>query len=505
MLEIKNLSILVNLKFLIKDLSFSLNEGDKLAIIGEEGNGKSTLLKAISGSSDYAEIKGTINLKNHKIGYLKQFFDEAELVLKVFDYLFTNQADYYAKIKNYYRYLSELNIKEALIDLPIKALSGGEKVKIGILKLLLDENDILLLDEPSNDLDIETLNWLEGFINRANQPIVYISHDETLLSRTANMILHIEQIKKKQECKHTILKDSYDNYINARFNQIAKQSREAKSQQKEYDQQMQKLKQVKQKVDHELNTISRSDPHGGQLLKKKMKSLKSQESRISKQDIMAMPDYEASINLFFEEVQIPSKKAIIDLEIPELKINQKVLAQNINLKVSGNEHVVIVGKNGIGKTTFIKTVYAELKKRQDIVVGYMPQTYDDVFSNYDNPLDYLAPNADQGTIAKIRSYLGNLNITSEEMLQNLKYLSGGTKAKIFLLKLVIDKCNVLILDEPTRNLSPLSNPVIRKILTAFNGAIISISHDRKYISEVCEIVYELSGTGLKEINKDQII
>lgn len=502
MLEIKDLSIIVNLKFLIKNLSFSLNKGDKLAIIGEEGNGKSTLLKIIADSCDYAEVTGHIDLKNNKVGYLKQFFDDRELLLKVRDYLFNSEEYYYEKIKDFYKYLKELKIDENIIDLQICNLSGGEKVKISILKLLLDDNDILLLDEPSNDLDIDTLHWLEDFINSIDKPIIYISHDETLLSRTTNMILHLELIKHKQECKHTVIKETYDNYINMRLNKIVKQTQIARFEQKEYDKKMQKLNQIKQKVEYQLNTITRSDPHGAKLLKKKMKSIKSQEKRITNQDLTQVPNYEESINLFFENLEIPSRKEIINISIPNLMIGNKVLAKNINFKVCGNKHIVIIGKNGIGKTTFIKYIYKSLKTREDIKIGYMPQFYDDIFLKYNKPLDYLCPDQDKDTVAKIRSYLGNLNITSEEMLQEIKYLSGGTKAKIFLLKLVIDKCNVLLLDEPTRNLSPLSNPVIRKILSNFNGTIISISHDRKYIREVCDIVYELTECGLKEITTE---
>lgn len=197
---------------------------------------------------------------------------------------------------------------------------------------------------------------------------------------------------------------------------------------------------------------------------------------------------------------IPNKKEILNINIPKLVINEKILSSNISLEIYGAKKIVIIRTNGIGKTTLLKTIYEKLKIREDITVGYMPQSYEDVFKDYVYPLDYLCPNADKLTISKIRSYLGNLNITSDEMINKIEILSGGTKAKIFLLKLIINKCNVLILDKPTRNLSPLSNPVIRNILKDFGGIIISISHDRKYIDEVCDEIYEMTTIGLKKLD-----
>lgn len=150
----------------------------------------------------------------------------------------------------------------------------------------------------------------------------------------------------------------------------------------------------------------------------------------------------------------------------------------------------------MGKSTLIKLIYNELKDRSDIKVGYMPQTYDEVLNNYKCVLDFVCLNASKDEITKARMLLGNMKFTKEEMTGNIKDLSNGTKAKLFLIKLVLDKCDVLILDEPTRNVSPLSNPVIRKVLKEYKGTIISISHDRKYINEVINVLYILTPNGL---------
>ena len=496
MLEINNLTIKIEERYIIKNLNLVLNKGDKLAIIGEEGNGKSTLLKCILGICDYADVNGTINFKENKIGYLKQSLTDNELKLNVYDYLFEDENDYYNKINNFYKYLNLINLNDSILNQKVSTLSGGEKVKISILKLLLEDNDMLFLDEPTNDLDIETLDYLESFINNTNKPIIYVSHDETLLSKTANMILHIEQIKKKSECKYTLLKIDYDTYVNDRLRMIDKQTMVAKNEKREFNKKEERLKKVMDKVEREQSNISRGDPHGARLLKKKMHSLKSQEKKLDETVLTEKPDVEEAINLFFEDVNIPKNKIILDLNLDELKINNRVLSKNIKLNIIGSPHICIIGKNGVGKSTLIKIIYNELKNRNDIKVGYMPQNYEDILGKYDTVLDYISSSGYKDDITKARMLLGNIKFTKEEMTGKISDLSNGSKAKLFLIKLELDKCNVLILDEPTRNVSPLSNPVIREVLKKYTGCIISISHDRKYINEVIDTLYELTENGL---------
>ncbi len=496
MLEIKDLTISISDRYLIKNLNLILNNGDKLAIIGEEGNGKSTLLKSILGICEYAEISGNINLKGNRIGYLEQSISNDKLDKSVYEFLFIDDTDYYDKINNLYKYLEIISLTDDILKQEIRTLSGGEKVKISILKLLLNEYDILFLDEPTNDLDIETLEWLEKFINNTSKPIIYVSHDETLLANTANMILHLEQIKKKTECRHTLLKIDYDTYVEQRLRKIEKQTQVARSEKREFNKQQEKLQRIMQKVEYQQNTITRADPHGAKVLKKKMHSLKSQERKLDETELTEVPDVEESISFSFEDVEMPRTKNIINLSIDELKVSDKVLSKNIKLDVIGNVHLCIIGKNGVGKSTLIKLIYNELKDRNDIKVGYMPQTYDDILNNYKWVLDFVCPNGSKDEITKARMFLGNMKFTRDEMISNIKDLSNGTKAKLFLIKLVLDKCDVLILDEPTRNVSPLSNPVIRKVLKEYKGTIISVSHDRKYINEVVNALYILTPDGL---------
>ncbi len=496
MFESKDISITIQNRYFIKDLSFSLNKKDKLAIIGEEGNGKSTLVKCLLGICDYATLKGTTNNKGNTIGYLPQ--QQENTKKSVFNYLFDSTNTYYNKISDFYKYLNQLNISETLIHQSMSSLSGGESVKIRILKLLLEDYDILFFDEPTNDLDIETLKWLEDFIIKCEKPILYVSHDETLLKKTANMIIHIEQRKKKTQCLCNVAKMDYTSYIETRTNSLENQTRIAGNEKREFEKKEKTLNQIKQKVDYQLNAISRSDPHGAKLLKKKMHSIKSQEKKLNQTIITEKPDVEEEIHFFFENEEIPNHKIVLEEKISELKIGEKILSKNIELNISGPSHVCIIGKNGVGKSTLLKEIYEKLKNRKDLKVGYMPQNYEEILNLEENVSDFIT-NHKASEITKSRMYLGNMNFTKEEMTTKIKNLSNGSIAKLLLIKLVLEECNVLILDEPTRNISPLSIPVIREVLKNFKGTIISVSHDRLFINEVIDEIYELTKAGLTKI------
>ncbi len=172
-----------------------------------------------------------------------------------------------------------------------------------------------------------------------------------------------------------------------------------------------------------------------------------------------------------------------------------VLARDIHLFVQGPEHICITGKNGCGKTTLMRLLAEELLSRTDLKAAYMPQNYEELLDLKLTPVEFLSDGSKQ-SISTMRTYLGSMKFTADEMLHPMYELSGGQRAKVMLLYLDTSGCDVLLLDEPSRNFSPLSNPVIRQMLAAFQGAIISVSHDRKYIAEVCDKVYELTETGL---------
>lgn len=510
MLQVKNLSITYkkDLRELVSELSFVLNDGDKAALIGEEGNGKSTLLKLIYDESmveGYVEYSGEI-IRNHSVlGYLGQELEPGERQKSVYDFLCEEPEFTESGPKELAAYAGRLHIPVALLysEQRMDTLSGGEKIKVCMLRILCRKPDVLLLDEPSNDIDLKTLLWLEEFILDWKGPLLYISHDETLLERTANKIIHLEQIQRKKKARHTVKSLDYETYVKQRMGGLQKQEQLAKEERSEYRKQQEKFMRIQQKVEHQQEVISRQDPHGAQLLKKKMHAVKSMERRFEKEfeQMTEFPDVEEAIFMKFGETkELPSGKTVLDIFLPELRMGERVLARNICLRVKGREKICLTGDNGAGKTTLLKAIAAGLLERTDIRAAYIPQNYADPegfgASLQVTPVEFLAKKGDKEENTKIRTYLGSLKFTADEMEHSVLELSGGQRAKLLLLKICMSGANVLILDEPTRNFSPLSGPVIRKILAEFPGAIISISHDRKYIAEVCEKVYRLTEEGL---------
>lgn len=498
MLEISHLTIKVNNKDVIQNFSAFFNAGEKVAVIGEEGNGKSTFLKAIADVCDYAEISGNIQTFSNTVGYLKQSFEE-EKDLIVEDYLFEEKDNYYERVADLYRCLNDFSLSDTLLKRKIGSLSGGEKVKIGILRLLLSNADILLLDEPTNDLDLSTLLWLEEFIQSSEKLIIFVSHDEMLLSRCATCILHMEQIRKKSVCRVNLSYSDYDTYVEKRLNALSKQDQMAKSDRRQFKEKQERLNRIMQKVEHQQRTISRGDPHGGFLLKKHMRNLKAQQRKLDQTELTEKVDVEEGIKFSFEDHILPKGKTVLSLHLEELCVEGKKLASQIDLDIYGQDNICIIGNNGVGKSTLIKKMYEEMKDHGDISLGYMPQNYEDQMDYSLRVIDYLAPSGKKEDITRARLYLGNMKFTRDEMLYTIGDISNGSKAKLFLLKFVLDGVNVLLLDEPTRNVSPLSNPVIREALRSFQGCIIAVSHDRKYIEEVPEKVYQLTPDGLFQL------
>lgn len=355
------------------------------------------------------------------------------------------------------------------------------------------------MDEPSNDLDMTTIHWLEQFIWDSELPILYISHDEALLENTANMIVHLEQIKRKMDSRATVIKSTYRDYVTNRAAGLVRQEQLARKERSEYQKQQEKFRQIQQRVEHEQNVISRQDPAGGRLLKKSMHRIKAYEARFQKEyeNMTEMPETEDAIFVKFgEKASIPAGKVVLEYTLQKLMIGERVLAENVVLNIRGPEKVCIIGRNGCGKTTLLRKIAEEMQQRTDVKVSYMPQNYEELFDMGQTPVDFLCEVGDKDEVSKVRTYLGSMKYTADEMGHRIADLSGGQKAKLLLLKMSMSGSNVLILDEPTRNFSPLSNPVIRNMLSNFGGAILTVSHDRKYIEEVTTKVYELTEQGL---------
>lgn len=500
-------------KVIVDNLNFILNKGDKLALIGEEGNGKSTLLKYFVDTrliDNYCYYKGNVYCKG-RIGYLRQTISEYNDldVLTYFCINDNNEIDYDIYNKEYLikKLFNEFNLDKKIIEnnVKISSLSGGEKVKLQLIKLKLLEADILFLDEPSNDLDLKTLLFLKEYLLKIDLPIIFVSHDEYLLEEVANKVLHFEQIKDNGKVTTTFSNMGYKEYLNYRKTKIEKQNNKAYLQEKEIKQKEEVLRKIKQKVENDMAKAVR-DPSWGRLLVKKMRNIKSQERKVNIKDsnkLNYLVDKE-EINATFSKnlVEIPKNKVIVELKDYDLKINDNVLAKGINLCVKGQEHICLIGDNGTGKTTLLKQIYKNIKFSNDIKIGYFSQNYAEVLDMDSNVVDFLQRNleSDNLTKGKIMTYLSAFNFMEYELNSKIKDLSIGEQGKVLMIKLILEECNVLLLDEPTRNMSTLSLPTLINILSSFKGCIISISHDRKFIERVAEKVYLLENNTLKLIS-----
>ena len=512
MLQIRNLTIVHKKddRVLLDDFSLTANPGDKIALIGEEGNGKSTLLKWIYDPmlvAEYMDVSGQCFTDNALLSYLPQELPKEDKDLSASDFLNKASNSHPADLRMQSRILDELGLSPGVLhsNQPMHSMSGGERIKVQLFSCLMKQPDIFLLDEPSNDLDLETLSFLEHFIASFSGSILFISHDETLLERTANRVILMEQLRRKTIPRMTVANTSFRRLMDERQAAFSKQAQIAGSERREERKAQERFRRIEQKVEHSLRTNSRQDPFGGRLLKKKMKSVKALEKRLDREhsELTDFPEYESPITIRLDRQQkMPSGKRVLDLHIPILSIDDgakgsRILARDISLSVSGAEHICIIGKNGSGKTTLLRRIAEDLLQREDLSAYYMPQNYEESLALDQTPIEYLAPSGTKEDVTMVRTYLGALKYTTDEMNHPIRDLSGGQKAKVLLLKMSLTSANVLILDEPTRNFSPLSAPEIRAILADFTGAIISVSHDRKYMEEVCDKIYRLSEAGLE--------
>ena len=372
-----------------------------------------------------------------------------------------------------------------------------------ILKDFLEMQNLFCVNihvEPLDQIDIDTLSFLESFIINSSIPIIFISHDEQLIEHSANTIIHVEQLIRKTKSKITISRLCYKEYLDSRNLSFLHQTQIAKKERSEYKKKRERLLQLFEKARNNggwrnSDGTPSSDGHA----KRSMQAIKAKEKRMEREseEFTEIPDREDEIITRFDSnISIPKQKIILDYTIDSLSVDDKILAHNIKLKVVGNQHICIIGSNGIGKSTLLKEIWKLLAKRTDIKVGYMPQNYEDVLDFSQTPTEFLESQYDKEEQTRARMFLGNMKFTADEMLHKISELSGGQKAKLIFLNMVLKKCDVLILDEPTRNFSPLSSPVVCKALMNFGGTIISISHDRRYLNDVADIVYVLSPTGL---------
>ena len=504
MIQIHKLTITHNkdLRNLVSDLTMVIREGEKVAIIGEEGNGKSTLLQTLMGKRplDFT-ISGQIHSDFGSYSYIPQSLPADLKTLSLHDYFFSGRDDLdYSLI---YRFAEELQFDSDRFTSQqlIGSLSGGEALKVQLIHELSKPFEVLFLDEPSNDLDLETVDWLKSQIQKMRQTVIFISHDEDFLSQTADTIVHLRLVKHRKEAETLVEHLDYDSYSDQRKAHFARQNQQAANDQRAYDKTMEKHRRVKQNVETALRATK--DSTAGRLLAKKMKTVLSQEKRYEKaaQSMTQKPLEEEQIQLFFSDIEpLAASKVLVRLENETLSIGQRILSQGLQFTVRGQDKIGIIGPNGVGKSTLLAKLHQLLSGKREISLGFMPQDYQETLQLDLSPVEFLSQTGHKEEIQKIQSHLASLNFSYPEMHHQIHSLSGGQQGKLLLLNLVMRKPNFLLLDEPTRNFSPTSQPEIRKLFANYSGGLVTVSHDRRFLKEVCTSIYSLTEHGLEVVD-----
>ena len=305
----------------------------------------------------------------------------------------------------------------------------------------------------------------------------------------------------------TVHRSGYRDYVRRREGALAYQTQQARKEREEYEAKMERFRRIQQGVEHDQNAVSRQDPHSGRLLKKKMHAVQSLGRRFEREaaEMTALPEVEEAVFLRFSpDIALPAGKTVLDLRLDELTAGDRVLARDLRLHVSGGEKVGILGRNGAGKTTLLRQIAAQLLERRDLKAAYMSQDYAETLPLDQTPVDYLAPSGHRDDVTRARTFLGSIRFAREEMFHSIRALSGGQKAKLLLTRMMLEGSDVLVLDEPTRNFSPLSGPRVREVLRSYGGSIIAVSHDRKFLVEVCDKLYTFTESGLVLTEKEDV-
>ena len=509
---------------ILENICFTVNEGDKIGIIGINGTGKTTLMKIISGEYGYDD--GDIyTSKDCEIGYLQQntnFLSNntiLEEVLEVFkplidmeNYLrelehkiakegskdnssileklmndYSHTLEDFAS-KNGYGYKSEakgvlkgLGFKDEDMDKPINILSGGEKTRVLLGKLLLKKPTLLLLDEPTNHLDSEAIEWLEFFLKQYKGTVMLISHDRYFLDQVVDRVFEIHNKK---------LKTYNGNY--SKFIELSKVEKELEL--KKYEDQQKDLKKQEE-------SIERLKAYGRE---KHLKRARSKEKALDKVDVLDKPEaYRKKAKIQFNP-SVSSGNDVLHVNDLSMAYDERVLFKGVNFDIYRGEKVALIGPNGIGKSTLFKIIMKELtpicgdfKLGTNVNVSYFHQEQKTL--NLDNTIiDEIWDSNEKLTQTEIRNMLGSLLFEDEEVFKKISTLSGGERARIAILKLILSKANFLLLDEPTNHLDIDSKEVLEESLESYTGTIFTISHDRYFLNTVVDKILVLGENGITE-------
>lgn len=355
-MQIKNLTITLkkDQRKIIDDLTFSINENEKIALIGEEGNGKSTILKAISNAGEtleYANVKGEIS-KDESTIYVPQILNASDLEKSVEELLYDEESSE-GDVSEFYKILNQFELEIYDLTRILKTFSGGERVKI-LISLAISRNpSLLILDEPTNDLDFKSIEALEKIVKNYNGKIIFASHDTRFIQNVANKIMHFELIDNKTKSRVNVSSNDYDTYVQNREEAIKTQTQRAKNDEARMNEKEERWRKVHDKVERDLRA-ERND-HMGRLLKKTMHEVKVKEKIIEreKEFMTKMPEYEEQIFVNYnKERLIENGKCVLCLKLPELEIDGKVLSRDINLEVFGPKKLRLLEKMEPGKLRF---------------------------------------------------------------------------------------------------------------------------------------------------------
>lgn len=498
---------------IFSNVKMEINDKDRVAIVGRNGAGKSTLLKIISGELSFDSGERTVS-KNTTIGYLSQEFivredlSIYEEMITCFDEIISLEADLeklsyeltpeniendsglldrFDRLQNEvlthkdYHYKSKiesvlygLDFTKDVFDKKISTFSGGEKTRLSMAKLLLSEPDLLILDEPTNHLDMENVAWLENYLSSYNGAIVIVSHDRYFLDKVVNVVYNLEFGKLKKYV------GNYSKFLKQYEEDYEKQLKEFTSQQKD-------IKRLEEFVQKNIARASTS------------KMAKSRQKVLDKMELIDNPkkdDKAANIEFNIKE---QSGRDVLMIENLKVGYDGKQVGNAYNFSVYKGDRIAIVGRNGIGKSTLIKTI----AKKQNAIGGSVHYGskvslgyYDQKQAEFESSKTILNELWDEYPLmkeAEVRTVLGRFLFRGDSVLKIVRDLSGGEKARLQLAKLMLEKNNLLVLDEPTNHLDITSKQVLEDALENYEGTIVFVSHDRYFINKIANKVLDITG------------
>ena len=523
-LSCNNLNKSFGIDSILENVNFTVNEYDKIGIIGVNGTGKTTLFKIISGIYGY-DSGDIYTSKDCEIGYLEQntnFHSEntiLEEVLEVFKdviemekYLrdlehkiseessntnsttleklmneYSNKLEAFSDM-NGYGYKSEakgvlkgLGFSDEDMDKPISILSGGEKTRVLLGKLLLKKPTLLLLDEPTNHLDSEAIEWLEVFLKQYKGTVILISHDRYFLDQVVNRIFEIHNKKLKT------YNGNYSDFIKA-------SAIEKELELKKFEDQQKDIKKQEESIER-LKAFGRE---------KHLKRARSKEKALAKVDVLDKPEaYRKKAKIEFNP-SVTSGNDVLQLRDISMGYGERILFKDLNLDIYRGEKVALIGANGIGKSTLFKIIMNEItplsgdiKFGTNVNVSYLKKKKKTL--NLDNTIiDEIWEDNKQLTQTSLRTMLGAFLFEGEEVFKKISTLSGGERARVAILKLILSNANLLLLDEPTNHLDIDSKEVLEEALSSYTGTIFTISHDRYFLNTVVDKVLVLDENGITE-------